>query len=245
MNNKKRRMKNVYTTSFKTAPPPQNIGCSRAFTLAEVLITLGIIGVVAALTLPSLMAKYQKMVYVNQLKKSYSVVTNGFKKMMADDGVDKLSDTSYFAACDRNNGCILDDLKKYFNIIKTKGNIVYFADGSYVALDLFTSPDGPYNTYFKNCDSLLGSMNIDTNGDKAPNKIGYDQFGFILCDSGHLGTAKNFADLLLSANGQNIESMLEQLKQESYSGCPNGDSLQLSLLCSSRVIDYDNWQIKY
>lgn len=194
------------------------------------------------------MAKYQKIVYVNQLKKSYSVVTNGFKKMMADDGVDKLSDTSYFAACDSNNGCILDDLKKYFNITKTKGNIVYFADGSYVALDLFTSPDGPYNTYFKNCDSLLGSMNIDTNGDKAPNKIGYDQFGFILCDSAHLGTEKNFADLLLSANGQNIEPMLEQIKQSVYSSCPNGElssDLELGLSCSSRVIDYDNWQIKY
>ena len=194
------------------------------------------------------MAKYQKMVYVNQLKKSYSVVTNGFKKMMADDGVDKLSDTSYFAACDRNNGCILDDLKKYFNIIKTKGNIVYFADGSYVALDLFTSPDGPYNTYFKNCDSLLGSMNIDTNGDKAPNKIGYDQFGFLLCDSGYLGTGKNFLDLFASANGSNIGSELDTtIKQEIYNGCPDGKGaiLHPALACSSRVIDYDNWQIKY
>ena len=191
------------------------------------------------------MAKYQKMVYVNQLKKSYSVVTNGFKKMMADDGVDKLSDTQYFAECRSNNGCIIENLNKYFNITKTKDTTVYLADGSYVLLELLTSPQGPYNTYFKNCDSMLGSINIDTNGDKAPNKSGYDQFGFIVCDSGYLGTAKNFADLLLSANGQNIESMLEQLKQESYSGCPNGDSLQLSLLCSSRVIDYDNWQIKY
>ena len=35
------------------------------FTLAEVLITLGIIGVVAALTLPSLVTNYQKQVTVN------------------------------------------------------------------------------------------------------------------------------------------------------------------------------------
>ena len=67
-----------------------------AFTLAEVLITLGIIGVVAALTIPTLIQKYQKIVLVNQLKKAVSVVENGFRKAMADDGVDNLEDTSLF-----------------------------------------------------------------------------------------------------------------------------------------------------
>ena len=68
-----------------------------AFTLAEVLITLGIIGVVAAMTMPSLIANYQKKVWVNQLKKSVSVLEQGFQKMLADDGVDKLTDTSVWA----------------------------------------------------------------------------------------------------------------------------------------------------
>ena len=48
-----------------------------AFTLAEVLITLGIIGVVAALTIPSLIAKYQDKVLINQTKKAFSVFQNG------------------------------------------------------------------------------------------------------------------------------------------------------------------------
>ena len=43
-----------------------------AFTLAEVLITLGIIGIVAALTMPALIANYQKQVTLNGLKKAYS-----------------------------------------------------------------------------------------------------------------------------------------------------------------------------
>ena len=38
--------------------------------MAEVLITLGIIGIVAAMTFPALLGKYQKVVTVNQLKKS-------------------------------------------------------------------------------------------------------------------------------------------------------------------------------
>ena len=45
-----------------------------AFTLAEVLITLGIIGVVASLTLPSVIQNYKKQVTVNQLKKAYSTL---------------------------------------------------------------------------------------------------------------------------------------------------------------------------
>ena len=42
----------------------------KGFTLADVLITLGIIGIVAALTLPSLIQKYQEKVTLERLKKS-------------------------------------------------------------------------------------------------------------------------------------------------------------------------------
>lgn len=44
-----------------------------AFTLAEILITLGIIGVVAALTLPVISENVQNIVLKNQFKKAYSV----------------------------------------------------------------------------------------------------------------------------------------------------------------------------
>ena len=57
-----------------------------AFTLAEVLITLGIIGVVAAVTLPTLVANYQKQVWVNQLKKTYTTLNEGYKQMAASEG---------------------------------------------------------------------------------------------------------------------------------------------------------------
>ena len=49
----------------------------RGFTLAEVLITLGIIGVVAALTLPSLIDNYKKQEYVARLPKGISILNNG------------------------------------------------------------------------------------------------------------------------------------------------------------------------
>ena len=45
-----------------------------AFTLAEVLITLGIIGVVAAMTIPTLISNYQEKVLENHFKKSYAML---------------------------------------------------------------------------------------------------------------------------------------------------------------------------
>ena len=46
----------------------------RGFTLAEVLITLGIIGVVAAITIPSLISKIGKRQLESQIKASYATI---------------------------------------------------------------------------------------------------------------------------------------------------------------------------
>ena len=55
-----------------------------AFTLAEVLITLGVIGVVAAMTLPSLIADYKEKELVTRAKRSYSVIMNAINAYNAD-----------------------------------------------------------------------------------------------------------------------------------------------------------------
>ena len=57
-----------------------------AFTLAEVLITLGIIGVVAALTIPNLIAKYQKHEGIIGYKKMLSTLNQASSKIVADLG---------------------------------------------------------------------------------------------------------------------------------------------------------------
>lgn len=51
----------------------------KGFTLAEVLITLGIIGVVAAMTIPTLVTNYQDKVMVNKAKLAYSQLNNALK----------------------------------------------------------------------------------------------------------------------------------------------------------------------
>lgn len=58
----------------------------RGFTLAEVLITLGIIGVVAAITIPSIITNYKKKVTVNKVKKFYSIMSQATYSSIADNG---------------------------------------------------------------------------------------------------------------------------------------------------------------
>lgn len=65
--------------SFFINPHSCILKSSNAFTLAEVLVTLGVIGVVAAMTLPTLVQNYQKMVLKNQFKKAYATFYNGIK----------------------------------------------------------------------------------------------------------------------------------------------------------------------
>ena len=56
------------------------------FTLAETLITLGIIGVVAALTIPTLIANYQKHETVTKLQRAISVINQAYKLSFDDVG---------------------------------------------------------------------------------------------------------------------------------------------------------------
>lgn len=56
-----------------------------AFTLAEVLITLGIIGIVAAMTIPALINKKQKAEIETQLKENYSIIQQSLKMAENDD----------------------------------------------------------------------------------------------------------------------------------------------------------------
>ncbi len=57
---------------------------NNGFTLAEVLVTLGIIGVVSAMTVPTLMQNYQRQSYVTQLHKVYNEVSQAMVQYQND-----------------------------------------------------------------------------------------------------------------------------------------------------------------
>ena len=57
-----------------------------AFTMAEVLITLGIIGIVAAMTMPALIANHRKQVMLSKVKHTYNIIANAFERAKVDHG---------------------------------------------------------------------------------------------------------------------------------------------------------------
>ena len=129
----------------------------KGFTLAEVLITLGIIGVVAALVMPSLIANYKKKVWVVQLQKEISVWDNAMKLMLATDGVEYFNDTEFaksvidagqnsFSSSDAHNltkSKSEDILKKYLKIVKFTYNEDFVdAPDGYYCVGMLSGDDG-------------------------------------------------------------------------------------------------------
>ena len=80
----------------------------KGFTLAEVLITLMIIGIVAALTIPSVISNYQQQEFKTGLKKAVSVLNEAIQTNIAVDG-----ETPY------ENGDLFNYLQKHISVIKT------------------------------------------------------------------------------------------------------------------------------
>ncbi len=86
-----------------------------AFTLAEVLITLGIIGVVAAITLPTLIANYKNKVLLNQAKNSYSKISNALLLVKTQNGYDSYAD---FFRPNTTNDELMQELSKSLKMTK-------------------------------------------------------------------------------------------------------------------------------
>lgn len=126
---------------------------TKAFTLAETLITLGIIGIVAAITIPILYNNYQKHQYIVGLKKAYSTLQNGFKLYMASEGITDLSKTNLFtdenwqdfsySAVRQNN---FDDvIKKYFKV----GKVCKNGDSSCDIMGTYLKDSGEFAEFYQ------------------------------------------------------------------------------------------------
>ncbi len=79
------------------------------FTLAEVLITLGIIGVVAAMVIPSLISSFQKKIYYSKFMKARMVIENAVKLFVDETGCAE-------SIINSRSGSCYDDFPKYFNV---------------------------------------------------------------------------------------------------------------------------------
>lgn len=163
------------------------------FTLVEVLITLGIIGVVAAMTIPGLMTAYKKHVIASSLKKGISAINQAIKQSEAENGEMETWDKS------TTHDIFIDKyIRPYMKISMTCPNITdcYYKEqiawrhlnntiGSYCNPNInnripFITSDGILYTFaFDRDDNDRPNENLiimDINNSKGPNQFGQDVF---------------------------------------------------------------------
>lgn len=100
----------------------------KGFTLAEVLITLGIIGVIAAMTLPSFVSNSRYQAMATKLSSTISSIDNAFTTMLTAENADDITDTKFYDhinASTPNYPASTNDLGNYLKIsgYKTGQNI--------------------------------------------------------------------------------------------------------------------------
>ena len=160
----------------------------RAFTLAETLITLVIIGVVAAITIPSMINNFKETEYKTAYKKAFSDLSNALNDanrenllVSSESSTDTAANYYNFTQlkskfkvtkdCDNNNnrGC-WDRTGEFIEDVYPTGSAPAFIDNSGRTWSfrlIKTSSDGTTQSHF---------FFVDTNGFKAPNQFGKDRF---------------------------------------------------------------------
>ena len=223
------------------------------FTLAEVLITLGIIGVVAALTIPTLIGNYQKQATVNRLKKVYSEFAQAIRKSEMDYGLMETWDFANFntpqerviyfgenylfpsiktieKCVPTSNKCWPDNIKN------ASGNVIndQYISNSNENRNSFITASG-YSVFYWMHGSGDGMWYwVDLNGpQKGPNKLGRDIFAFIA----NWGQWKQiFFFFFLSSVTTREELKAHCDKKQSSNDRLDGD------FCAGLIM-YDGWKI--
>ena len=178
----------------------------KAFSLAEVLITLGIIGIVAAMTIPILIHNYQEKQTITKLKESYSILSNAIRTAEEEEGeFSGLGITTTEAGAkeiakhllpymklaldcgtlDIDNKCAPQDTYKELN---GRNRARYFDDPIYYKIVLLNGTliymTGPDRIMSYNGKKNVMGIYIDTNGKSKPNQWGKDLFHFSYLDEG-------------------------------------------------------------
>ena len=219
---------------------------NKAFTLAETLVVMGIIGVVAALTIPNLSSSTANKENVARVQKAYSTINEAFERVQAeygniqrwplrDFGWNGNNDTDFFAnrmseylkvskncARNANQGCMASSVK-FLNGTSTT------SDGSHAVTDADTSAykmilaDGTGLAIMVASGSIF--MNVDIDGPrKGSGTIGKDWFGFVY-DSG-INNRKiipaNTGNLSSSfGTGRGLTAWVIETGNMDYLKCPN------------------------
>ena len=200
------------------------------FTLAEVLITIVIIGVIAAATIPTLINNTKKQEYVSSLKKAYSTLATVTNKIMNDEGMPR-GDIGGWAT---SSQAVFNQYKKYLSYVKEcdVGENGCYGQGAYAMLNssgmdstwgLTQFPklilsDGTLLIFVhrqNDCSESNGNfgysggcstIGVDVNGEKPPNIWGRDAFIFVLKENGLYPAGCDYGTCTTAGYGQNCAS---------------------------------------
>ena len=174
---------------------------NKAFTLAETLVVMGIIGVVAALTIPNLSSSTANKENVARVQKAYSTINEAFERVQAeygniqrwplrDFGWDGNNATDFFAnrmseylkvskncARNANQGCMASSVKLLNGTSTTSSGYFAVTDADTSAYKMILA-DGTGLAIMVASGGIY--MNVDIDGPrKGSGTIGKDWFGFV------------------------------------------------------------------
>lgn len=181
----------------------------KGFTLSEVLITLGIVGIVAVLTIPAIMKNYKEKMYITQLQKIYGQLSNAAQSIMNDEETNSFYKTTggVELSCSNINEGICEDgagyfFNKYFKIVQNNcGQNSKCIGNNYTnaAGDAIPAPTNLYCAQTANGATICSSFNptvggiednpclsliVDVNGPSEPNTTGKDVFALDIHSDG-------------------------------------------------------------
>ena len=223
---------------------------SAAFTLAEVLVTLGIIGVVSAMTVPTLMQNYQRQSYVTQLHKTYNEMSQALLRYQTDRNALNLREAGMSSQAEVNNF-----ISSYFKVVNscldsstvtpcfanqseykkisgaTASGFDNDADG--LGMSFVLANGTSIRPWLSNGRNFI-VMVVDVNGQKGPNILGRDFFDMCIDVNGNIDTCLR--------NGGTFPHTEAQRETEFNDVCI-ADSASIAG-CFGKILN-DNWQMNY
>lgn len=214
------------------------------FTLAEVLVTLGIIGIVSAMTVPTLMQNYQRKTYVTQLHKFYNELSQALLQYQTDRNALNLKEAGL-----NSQEALETFFKQYFKVINDCGNrqtpclapaseyknIVGRGIGTGGCNGYMTVADGNSFGYgYSNDSVVVFHLYLDTNGQKGPNIAGRDIFAIYIYNNG----------LIDDSGGSNGAPLTNEERETAF----NSNCIQSTgstwYGCFGKILN-DNWEMNY
>ncbi|CDE62391.1 unknown [Fusobacterium sp. CAG:439] len=218
-----------------------------AFTLAEVLVTLGIIGVVSAMTVPTLIQNHQRKTYVTQLHKVYNEISQVLLQYQTDKNALNLREAGLIS-----QNAVDDMIRSYFKVVQECDSMSpCFAeryrklDGSMEHEDMFSRDRNAYvltsgasirPSYYAEGPNKIVNMAVDINGAKGPNVQGRDLFWLYIYNNGQVDDFGDDVNVNAPLTKDEREAIYKKYCMTTEDSGSNG--------CFGRILN-DNWEMTY